>query len=198
MTYCSKCGEEISPDSSYCLNCGAKQPLAEPTRRTSRTLLTALVMVAILILGAFYVIQQTFKPTITSTPPVTPVPTPTTPLPPSTLLEGREWVLVSFGDKNNPKSLLTGTEITARFKNNTVGGAATCNSYSAEYKVDDNTLTIKNVLSTMMYCYPAELMQQEQAYLSALQSARSFQIVNNKLEITYDGGTMIFTARALA
>ena len=49
---------------------------------------------------------------------------------------------------------------------------------------------------TMMMCpVPDGVMEQEMVFGSALGSVNAYRIAADALEITYDGGTMIFTAK---
>ena len=107
-------------------------------------------------------------------------------------LEGTEWVLASLGGKE----ALAGTEITALFEESGVAGSAGCNSFFAGYESDGNGLVISPAGMTMMMCPgPDGVMEQEMVFGSALGSVNAYRIAADALEITYDGGTMIFTAK---
>ena len=51
-----------------------------------------------------------------------------------------------------------------------------------------DTLTVQNVVSTLMACADAEVNRQEQVYFEALQSAQRFELVGDQLTIWYDDG----------
>ena len=111
-------------------------------------------------------------------------------------LEGTVWTLVSYGDPSDPQAVLEGSEITAQFDGakGTVTGSAGCNSYFGAYEVDGDSLTVGPVGSTEMYCAaPENVMDQETAYLAALQSAASYQIVGNQLQIANADGATVLT-----
>jgi len=115
----------------------------------------------------------------------------------SMTLEDRVWKLDSYvNDAGNLVNLLPDTEITAQFSGGVVGGSAGCNSYSAEYEVHGSAITIGHSRMTLMYCYPEEVMNQEQDYISALQEATNYKIKGNTLEMTNADGKVIlvFTA----
>ena len=111
-------------------------------------------------------------------------------------LEGTLWTLVSYGDPNDPQAVLEGSEITAEFDSaeGRVSGSAGCNSYFGAYEVDGDRLTVGPVGSTEMYCMdPENVMDQETAYLAALQSAASYQIVGDQLRIASEDGATVLT-----
>jgi len=117
--------------------------------------------------------------------------------PGETPLTGTTWRLVGWGDPDNPTSVEEGTSVTAVFtpENDTSGsisGIATCNSYTGDYTLDDNSIRFGPMISTMMVCPVGA--EQEAAYLVALGSAQTFEIAGTNLFITYDGGVLHFSA----
>lgn len=115
-----------------------------------------------------------------------------------TPLTGTTWNLVSFGDpEEEMETVIPGTSITAVFEpesddSGTVGGSSTCNSYSTSYDIAGNQIAIGPIAGTMMLCPVGA--DQEQAYLTALESAETFQIAGPNLQIVYDGGMLNFTS----
>ncbi|MGL5032925.1 MAG: META domain-containing protein, partial [Microcystaceae cyanobacterium] len=76
-------------------------------------------------------------------------------------------------------------QITLRFTQQNLSGSAGCNRYSTGYSVKDNQLKTKAIASTRMAC-PSPLMEQETAYLRALETAHSFKVnAQGELEIAY-------------
>ncbi len=116
------------------------------------------------------------------------------PLPASTLI-GTEWTLTSL----NGESLIEGTEIPLYFEEAFLGGAMTCNGYgsgpdSGKYiATDDGTLTLPNPIAvTVQLCStPEGIMEQEAAYIEALQSAASYRVEDDRLEIGNAAGETI-------
>ena len=100
------------------------------------------------------------------------------------------WVLLGYGDAANPTVVERNTVITIVFSaDDQVSGSAGCNNFSSTYQVDpDGTLTIGTPFAvTMMYCEDG--MDQEAAFLSVLETARSLGLnAEGRLEIAYDGG----------
>ncbi len=101
-------------------------------------------------------------------------------------LSGSSWEATLFNNgKQAAVSLLEGTTLTAEFgTDGNISGSAGCNNFSGPYTIDGNKITIGPLASTMMACEgPAEIMDQEAQYLAALQSAATYQIEGNVLEL---------------
>jgi heat shock protein HslJ len=109
---------------------------------------------------------------------------------PTAGLVGPTWTLVSL----NGSPAITGATITATFADGQVGGSAGCNSYGGNYTLNGAKLSFGPIMSTMMACpQPAGVMDQEQAYLAALQSGGTFAIQGGQLTFTAaNGSTLIF------
>lgn len=110
-----------------------------------------------------------------------------------TALEGTDWTALSVNNgREAVVSVVNGTEITATFDGKTVGGTAGCNRYSAGYTVDGNKITIELPLSTMMMCAePEGIMEQEQAYLTALPQAATYEMRDGRLELRDANGALL-------
>jgi len=111
-------------------------------------------------------------------------------------LESTKWILESYGDPDNPQTVIEDTELTTEFLAGEVSGSAGCNSYFGLYEIDGENITISQIGSTEMYCMePEGVMDQETLYLSALGQAERFIIEDGTLEIFYSGGqVLIFSA----
>jgi heat shock protein HslJ len=114
-------------------------------------------------------------------------------------IENIDWTLVSYGNQNNPTSVLpiTPSDITASFSGGSITGSAGCNNYMGSYQILGNSLTITMNSVTLMLCNPPEVMNQESTFISALETAQSYQLIGNKLKIPYNGGVLIFTTNQL-
>ena len=106
-------------------------------------------------------------------------------------LAGTNWEVIGYNNgKQAVTSVIAGTAITASFgKDGTLSGSAGCNNYGGPYKVSGIQITIGPLASTKMFCSdPAGVMDQEAQFLAALQSAATYQIEGNVLELrTKDG-----------
>jgi heat shock protein HslJ len=110
-------------------------------------------------------------------------------------LAGTDWNVVGYNNgKEAVVSVIIDTNLTASFgKDGNLSGNAGCNTYSGSYTVDSNQITIGSLASTMMFCEePAGTMDQEAQYLAALQTAATYQIEKNVLELrTTDGALAV-------
>jgi len=103
----------------------------------------------------------------------------------SLALPGSAWVVTNY---NNGQEAVVGlvvdSEITAVFgQNNMLSGNTGCNDYNVRYQVDGRNVTIdKEIQMTKMAC-SEELMAQEQQYLAALQSAATYSIQLDSMEL---------------
>ncbi len=121
-------------------------------------------------------------------------------------LEGTTWLLSAFVEETEAEGMaaplpmvtmpLLGTQITATFQDDKVGGSAGCNSYGAVFAVDGTTLRVETPEATEMACLePPGIMEQEQRYLDILSSAVVHSIHFNQLWLeTGDGYALIFAA----
>lgn len=112
----------------------------------------------------------------------------------NTPLEGILWRLVDFGPVDAPVAALADVSVTVKFDaGNTVGGSGGCNSYGGNYQLNGQSLSVSQVVSTMMACENTDVMQQESRYLAALGSATGLHVAGTELTIDYAGGKLHFT-----
>jgi uncharacterized lipoprotein YbaY len=121
------------------------------------------------------------------------------------LLEEHLWLLQSYGTN----SVIQGTQITAKFKDNQVSGSGGCNTYSGAYERTTTELTVGALSITQMSCSaPEGIMEQETQYFTLLQSSAFFNIdrilsimdQSNEKTLVYDAtviGTIITTGEAV-
>ena len=105
------------------------------------------------------------------------------------------WTATMFRQRDAVSSVLPGTEITAEFGDDgTLTGSSGCNTYSGTYKTDGAKITISRVGGTEMACdAPDGVMEQEQAYLSALPLAAGYRVEGSKLSLLTAAGTYVAT-----
>jgi heat shock protein HslJ len=109
-------------------------------------------------------------------------------------LEDTGWILDVYGDRDNPKAVIDGTEITTTFSSDdrNVSGSAGCNNYFGSYEVGDG-LAIGMLASTEMWCgEPEGRMDQETEYLKILQTAESYTIKDDVLTIDCGDNVLVF------
>jgi len=113
-------------------------------------------------------------------------------------LEGTLWKLDGYlNSQGEWVSVLPGTEVTVKFDAGQVGGSAGCNSYFGPYERSDNSLTFGVIGVTETYCVPEALMDQEGAYLAALESVASYQIADSELWVANAEGETVLTFSVL-
>jgi heat shock protein HslJ len=130
--------------------------------------------------------------TATATPTATTAPPTATATPePQDALDGTAWEVY---DIEGTAPLTGSLPITVSFQVDsavgTVSGSGGCNTYSASYQASDDKLAIGEISTTQKSC-EAEIMAQEQAFLAALGSAATFEIVGEQMTIWDDSGTAV-------
>lgn len=94
--------------------------------------------------------------------------------PPSVPLEGTVWTL---------QGTLPGTLITATFDQGAISGSGGCNTYSGSYLISGRSISIGALTVTSIFCSP-EVMNQETAYLSSLQTVDEYEFEGNQLRLS--------------
>ncbi|MCJ7661058.1 MAG: META domain-containing protein, partial [Anaerolineales bacterium] len=73
-------------------------------------------------------------------------------------------------------------------------GNASCNNYFASYETEDDNITIGPAGSTRMACpEPEGIMEQEQQYLAALETAATYKITGLAMEMRTSEGSLVAT-----
>jgi heat shock protein HslJ len=107
---------------------------------------------------------------------------------------GREYVLISYrAEGGQLASPLTGTRVTAHFEaGGTLRGEGGCNTYHSTYTIGDGALAIAPLAATEKFCAePIGIMDQEQHYLSALQTAAAFTLEGGMLTLLDGAGNPV-------
>jgi len=105
-------------------------------------------------------------------------------------LEGTKWIMTAYLADGSMQDALSTTSVDATFADGTVGGAGGCNQYNGSYELDGDSLTVGMLASTQMACEQA-IMDQELAYMTALQSAASYKIDESTLTILDGSGATV-------
>jgi heat shock protein HslJ len=111
-------------------------------------------------------------------------------------LEGTSWQVMSYNNgKGGVTSLIIGTEISANFgEDGQLTGNSGCNSYFAEYEADGDNISIGTAAATEMACIePEGVMEQEQQYLAALETAAAYKIEGLSMEMRTSEGSLVAT-----
>jgi heat shock protein HslJ len=102
------------------------------------------------------------------------------------------WSVVGYNNGEHAVvSVLPETELTVRFGENArVTGMAGCNRYFADYQVRDGAISIGAVGTTRMACPdPEGVMEQESAFLAALENSATLQLGADRLTLRSAGGS---------
>jgi ABC-type amino acid transport substrate-binding protein/heat shock protein HslJ len=112
---------------------------------------------------------------------------------PTNPLAGTSWAATFYYNPatNGMEQVLPGTSLTAVFgEGEDMSGSAGCNNYSASYGVDGNALRIRGLSASRSTCeVPLGIMDQEDNFLSNLQSADSYTLDGGQLYLS-SGGTV--------
>jgi heat shock protein HslJ len=107
-------------------------------------------------------------------------------------LANTRWRLVSYGEPGSETPVIEGAEPTLEFEEGTqAGGSSGCNSFGAQYQVQGGELSFGEIESTLMACTAEGVMEQEQQYFQALQTAGEFDVTDQQLTIWYGDGQSV-------
>lgn len=111
----------------------------------------------------------------------------------SLLLEGTSWHAIGINNgRQAVQSVANGTTVTLSFgAGGDASGSAGCNHYSGRYQASGSSISIGGIAVTEMHCAePEGVMEQEQAYLKALATARSVRFEGDRLELRTEDGAL--------
>ncbi len=97
-------------------------------------------------------------------------------------LEGTTWILTAYAVDGAMKDALPAPKVDATFADGKLSGNAGVNQYSGSYETDGSKLSVGPLASTQMAGEPA-VMEQEAAYLVALQAAGAYKVNGDELTI---------------
>ena len=90
--------------------------------------------------------------------------------------------------------MIEGSEVSAVFDSDgEVSGSTGCNSYSGPFETDGDALSIGPLAATEMFCEePEGVMDQEQAFLAAMENAAVYELAEDRLTLRdADGATQV-------
>jgi heat shock protein HslJ len=109
-------------------------------------------------------------------------------------LNGTGWTLTGYVYNGIPSQALTPIKVTLDFGNEgQITGSAGCNHYFASYELKGPAITIGQVGSTEMYCTTPGVMDQESAYLTLLNQAKTFSVEGDRLTVADAKGIIILS-----
>lgn len=103
-------------------------------------------------------------------------------------LDATSWRLETFrSPEGDMTEVLPDSVVTMDFQADQVSGISGCNNYSGPYQSTGNDIEIGPLASTRQLCaQPEGIMEQEAAYLSALESVARYEINGDTLELMDD------------
>ena len=90
--------------------------------------------------------------------------------------------------------IIDDSRVTLDFREQRVGGRASCNSYQGTWSLEDGQLSIVDVAVTMMAC-PEAILNQERRFLDALASTDGMRFDDTGALILTSGGDDLLRAR---
>jgi heat shock protein HslJ len=116
-------------------------------------------------------------------------------------LSGTAWRVSGYNNgKRAVVSLLAGSTLTIAFATDgNISGSAGCNTYRAAYSASGESVSLGNVVATKKMCaHPQGVMEQEAAFLMALEDVAVVRIDGNRLELRSGAGALMVMAVRLA
>jgi len=114
-------------------------------------------------------------------------------------IEGVVWEVSGFNNgRHAVVSPLTGTTLTLAFRDGSVVGSAGCNTFRASYTLEGDRLTIGPPAATRKHCDGTGVMQQEGEFLAALESATTWAIDLELLDLHRADGERVLLANPAA
>lgn len=116
----------------------------------------------------------------------------------SQALPGTRWEVTGINDgRQAVVSVQTGTRVTLAFDGQgRVTGSAGCNRFTARFEAGPGAVRIETPAATRIACPEPGVMAQEQAFLRALEAARTARIEADQLELRDADGALQVSARA--
>jgi len=102
------------------------------------------------------------------------------------------WQLTEIaGPDGTMATLATGTAPTLVLEDGNAAGNASCNQYGGSYDLDGSSITFGPLFSTEMFCGDPGVMDQEAAYLTALESVDAWTIDGDTLTLSSGGEAVL-------
>lgn len=117
----------------------------------------------------------------------------------SSVLAGTAWRATAINNgRQAVVSLVTGTTVTLDFgKDGNASGTASCNRYTSTWQSDGRSLRFTAPATTRMACGALGVMEQEQAFLKALETVATMQFEGDRLDLrTADDALAVSLTRA--
>jgi len=108
-------------------------------------------------------------------------------------LDATSWKLESYADAaGDLVDALPDSVVTLNFQAEQVSGNASCNNYSGTYQTTGSKIEFGPMAATRKLCaQPLGIMEQENAYLAALEATAEYDLKGNVLELKDEQGEVI-------
>ena len=114
----------------------------------------------------------------------------------STLLAGTNWKVTGINNGRNALvSTVGGSIVTMAFAaDGKVAGSTGCNQYTTRFEADGSKFRFGVPAATRKMCADPGVMEQEQAFLKALEAVRTMRVEGSRIELRDDQGALQVTA----
>lgn len=113
------------------------------------------------------------------------------PLGPPAGLDG-SWQLTSGTHQGAAIEPIATHPVTIAFDGAEVTGTAACNSYGGTFDITESEISFSEMIRTEMACFPTEVMDLEDSFLSALLSVTGVSVTDGVLVLSGEGTTLEF------
>jgi heat shock protein HslJ len=109
----------------------------------------------------------------------------------SDTLIGR-WDVAAIADSSGALvPLVEATILTANITETEINGSSGCNNYMGPAAIDGSTVSFGSMAGTLMACVENDVMEQEQMFLTLLQTADSWEGTSESVDFRTDGTTVL-------
>jgi heat shock protein HslJ len=110
------------------------------------------------------------------------------------LLDGTRWVLVAFESEERTPRVPERPRLFTEFRKGTLSLRGGCNSIGGHYMLEDDRITITFSKTTEMDCSASMpgINDVEVAFVTAMQTFKSYTIADDWLRIRYADGELLF------
>jgi len=84
-----------------------------------------------------------------------------------------------------------GSSLTATITDTEINGSSGCNSYMGAASIDGSAVSFGPLAGTLMACAEPEVMDQEQVFVTLLQSADEWEATSDGVDLKVEGATVI-------
>jgi len=108
-------------------------------------------------------------------------------------LDATSWKLESYADAaGDMVDALPESVVTLNFQAEQISGNASCNNYTGTYQTSGSKIEFGPLAATRKLCaQPLGIMEQENAYLAALEATAAYDLKSNRLELKDEQGEVI-------